>query len=375
MWTVATPDLLPLHKRQYCLVSGVEKFVESVQKAANQVERPDREWVRWNSWWERCTKILHFLQDNKEQDDRKPLGAVPRRVVVPDQFVDYHQVQLRIGWACTARCNAKPVCPYCCTDVHRGEYGSAFCRPPSDILDGFSQITRDYGPFYLVSGWGDGMADDEVASLLGQMALANRVDITSNVVFPKGRLDLLPRNRNVNFCLSFHPHLWKGDVKPFIQKADWLREQGFPIAVVGVVAYPPTFRRLAGWLKELKAADLVTNCIPFGGQYNGRKYPEAYTAKQWEFLLPQSCEKSAQDEHAQYATRTGSPRGKKCLTGCPGTYIYIDWHGRAKRCVVVQDDEDGSLGDIFSGIKLWTEPRPCAADQCTCTDLWQYVEG
>jgi hypothetical protein len=57
-------------------------------------------------------------------------------------------------------------------------------------------------------------------------------------------------------------------------------------------------------------------------------------------------------------------------------YLYFDYDGRARRCVVEQDaaGDPDDLGNLFGEVQKWDGPRRCHADVCTCSDLWQYVE-
>jgi len=375
LWSVVSPGLLDMAHRRFCVVGRPGEYLEAVLTAiqASQGDVPSGAWLQENSWQARCRRLLYAVEEG-EADDR---GEVRPRVSpakapegLREGLVDYDQWKLNVAWACTTRCNADPVCPYCCTEPHRAEYGSGFSRPPDEILDGFLRLTRDHGPLHLLSGWGDGMADDEVASLLGQIARYNRVDITSNLRFPKDRVELLPRNRNVDFCLSFHPHLWDG-IGEFLDKAKWLVGAGFPVGVVGIVAYPPYLEHLRKWCADIADAGFTHGVMAYQGEWEGRFYPAAYSPDEWKLILPLYCEPTATGIHKGLAQRTEAVRGRLCDTG--HKYVYLDWLGNAHRCVSNVYRGDGSLGDLWSGVKLWTAPRECQCDVCGCTDLWRYI--
>lgn len=380
LWTAATDDVHPLRQRRYCVTGKAKDFLDVVRRAGKwQAFDPvDPATVATHSWSFAVDRLLYAVSERRGQRQRVAI-VVPQRATPEARFVDYCDYKVRVAWACTARCNANPVCPYCCTEPMRARHGEAFFTDPRAIVDGFLNMTDRIGPYYLMSGWGDGMADDEVASMLGTIARFNRVDVTTNLRFPKRRLKLLPTNGNVNLCTSFHPHLWrKGGVDAFLDKLNWARDEGFPVAVVGVVGWPEYMGELARWVDAIRAAGYVANALPYMGWYpttgdgSRKSYPRSYTSEEWDVLRPRSCEATAATIHKGFAEQTQSPRGLTCWTGVK--YIYVDWDGSIRRCVGYHDNEDGSLGDLFSGVRLWDAPRPCGADLCTCSDLWQYVE-
>ena len=355
LWTVATDELWPMRDRPFSTICKASEFAEAVRQAG-RVEG-QVEFLRANSWQVRCEQIVQMVRP-------------PRPPRPPERFVDYCDFKLRLGWACSTKCNAAPECPYCCTAPVRHRIGESLCRPAEEIVEGLLRITERYGPFYMVSGWGDGMANDEVAGMLGEIAKYNRVDITSNIVFPEDRLALLPRNGNINFCTSFHPHLWGFATTPFLKKLNWIRDEGFPIAVIGVVAYPPYLDRIERWIGELRDAGYTANALRFGGEWRGMKYPEAYTEAETAMLLPLCAEETSAREHLDLYLGTGSPRGRMCRAGME--YCYVGWDGTVRRCVVPQDDD--VLGNIFDDVELLTEAKVCQASVCPCSDLWQYIQ-
>jgi MoaA/NifB/PqqE/SkfB family radical SAM enzyme len=231
-------------------------------------------------------------------------------------------------------------------------------------------LGEDLGPFYAVTAWGDGMVNDQIARIIGTVARRNRVDITSNFVFPKERLKLMPTNGNLNFCASFHPHLWPS-VEAFIEKAQWVIAEGFPIAVVGIVGYPPHMKHIERWVGMMRDAGLTANALRFGGYFNGVLYPAAYTDAETKMLLSLNAEPESAEAHLDLYLMSGTPRGRMCHAG--EKYVYINWEGDAYRCVSSSNDES-RLGSIFGGMKLWDGPRPCTAGVCPCTDLHQYIE-
>jgi hypothetical protein len=215
------------------------------------------------------------------------------------------------------------------------------------------------------------MATDQTARVIGAFARRNRVDITCNLVFPKERLKLMPTNGNLNFCASFHPHLWPS-VEAFIEKAIWVRDQDFPIAVVGIVGYPPYLKRIAEWSKMMRAAGLTTNVLRFGGKWNGREYPQAYTDAETALVLEWTAEPELVQENLDLYLREKSPRGRMCRAG--KDYLYLRWDGKAFRCPSAVRSEPDCLGNIFDGITMLESAIPCTGSVCTCSDVWQYIE-
>jgi hypothetical protein len=295
-------------------------------------------------------------------------------LALPERFVDYSGPlgpKFRLSWACTSLCNADPKCPYCCTEYGRTLQNSSLPCDPDEYLRAMLQLGEDPGPFYAVTAWGDGMVNDQIARIIGQVARRNRVDITCNLVFPKERLKLMPTNGNLNFCASFHPHLWPS-VEAFIEKAQWVIAEGFPIAVVGIVGYPPHMKHIERWVWEMRAVGLTANALRFGGEWNGKYYPPAYTQEETDLLLELNAEPESARAHLDLYLMSGSPRGRMCRAG--KDYAWMQWGGQVHRCLSLYKDEESCLGSIFDGVTLLTEAKVCDADNCPCTDLWQYIE-
>jgi hypothetical protein len=294
-------------------------------------------------------------------------------LALPERFVDYSGPlgpKFRLSWACTSLCNADPVCPYCCTELDRVKQPTSLPRSADECIQGMLQVGEDIGPYYAVTSWGDGMCNDETARVIGAIARRNRVDITCNFIFPKERLRFMPTNGNLNFCVSFHPQLWNS-VDEFIDKVGWVVDEGFPVAVIGVVGYPPYMKHMASWVEKMRAAGLTANAMRFGGQFNGRTYPQAYTTQETEMLLSLCAEPDSAREHIDLYL-SGSPAGKMCRAGVD--YVCVTWDGTAHRCPSLWVDDGVAMGNIFDGITLMKEPKECNAMLCICSDLWSLIE-
>lgn len=274
--------------------------------------------------------------------------------------------RLRATWAGPSTCNMTPPCPYCAVAWSRALRPLGHARTPEVVLQALLRLAVERGPLYLSVCYGEPLVDDEAAGLLGTLARYSKLDLVSNLTFPLERLRYLPRNGNVAFCASFHPHYW-GGTADFIAKRQAVQEAGFVVGVTEVVAYPPVLARLPGWLAELQAAGVPCGVLPFAGQYEGRQYPAAYTEAEWAEVLGGLAGFYA-PEHQDLA-RGASPAGCRCA--CGHLYVWVDWDGTVRRCAAPNMP---ALGNLYDGTaRLTAGPTPCTGTVCPCPDLWQFI--
>lgn len=367
LWTVGTPELSELADEPFILLAPAGEFAAAVRKAARKRSRPDAGYVTANSWGARA-KLIADLAVEALRPRLRPRSKQERVVRGYDDW------KLRVTWAGPAACNANPSCVYCCTVADRATRPARFPVAPAELQEALERFMRDNGPCLLSVCWGESLLDDDMARIVGALGEANRVDLVTNLVFPIERLRFLENKPNFALCTSFHPQLWNMSTEGFIAKRRAVEAEGIHCGVTEVVAYPDWFARLSEWFAELRAAGIDPSVLPYRGEHpvTGAVYPDAYTEAEWSWLKANVIVYH-QDLRDSVFDGSRPPTGRLCSAG--RKYVFIDWSGEIKRCVIPQHgDAPDSLGSIFSDYALLTAPAPCGATACPCADLWQFID-
>jgi len=143
----------------------------------------------------------------------------------------------------------------------------------------------------------------------------------------------------------------RNGIGDFIQNLLLLKRKGF-VSIVDYVLYPTLMDRFENDFRYFLSYGIYLKPKPFRGRYNGKSYPDSYSEEDKKMILeinPDSI----------YSFPFHS-RGVIC--GAGRIMIRIKTDGVVTRCVADQS----VLGDIFSGIKLYEEFKPCEIDICPC---------
>jgi MoaA/NifB/PqqE/SkfB family radical SAM enzyme len=137
----------------------------------------------------------------------------------------------------------------------------------------------------------------------------------------------------------------------FVAYVAQFRERGFRVDV-NYVMHPRLFDRLDQDVERFRELGIAIEPHPFVGVWKYKLYPDAYTRPERGRIL-------ALNSNAGYARNIPS-KGSLCKAGM--TFVDIGLNGEIHRCVGVQDD----LGNIATGMHLFTEPQPCPRLECPC---------
>ena len=334
------------------LATAVTACLREKRPAAAEVQRQCRE----HSWDARATDILEAL-------------TPPRRAARRSKPLTPADCKLRVSWQAPASCNMHPACGYC------SSFGARAGKPalpfsPGVILAGFTRLAAERGPLYLSACFGDPMSDAGTRWVLGELALANKVDIVTNARFQLRALDDLPRNGNVAFATSFHWHAWKS-IAEFVARRRAIERLGYTCGTTEICGHPDALPHLEQWRAELVAAGITTSFLPFQGYHGGKAYPAAYTAAERAMI---SGAIAANYQYAEATVEdgiTGHPRGRQCRAG--SAYCYVTWEGTVQRCCTPSE----TLGSVYPAysVRLLDGAVPCDSETCPCPDLWRYSVG
>ena len=153
----------------------------------------------------------------------------------------------------------------------------------------------------------------------------------------------------------------------FIERVLLLQERGFNIDV-GYVTYPPLLSKLSRDIEDLKALGVrLPNAKTFRGYFNGKKYPEAFTADEKALIYSYALdprEERVLNSEARYF-------GKLCAAGLSS--FRMDPAGNVYRCATSWK----KYGNLFEGsFRPDTAPVACPFRHCACPyEGFKYANG
>lgn len=363
LWTVVTPELVPMHGRPYTIVATAREFPRAVRRAAAERHIPDEDLVAGGSWDRRAAQIMGIVgeldRDGNPYNLQPPERQIPP-LQWPPQGIPIEECRLRLTWEAPASCNMEPACPYCCNVGTRGPLPPLAAKW-GEWVEAFAVLARDHGPLYLTACYGEPTSDRDTMRVLAWVARANRVDICSNLV-DTSLLALLPRNGNVAVATSYHPEHWGVDgVEAFLARRREVIQGGIACGWATVVAWPGWVDRIPEWRAALQREIEYVDILPYYGMYQGLEYPTAYTPDEW----------AAIGATGGQAGHTTPPTGGLCRTGAE--YLFVSWDGTARRCYMPQARV---LGNVLRGdVALLRGATACEAPTCACSGLWRYREA
>lgn len=358
LWTVATPEVEPLHGRPYVITAQRGEWPDAIEEAARKSERPTPEVVRENSWRARAEAIAALFP--KPAPKWEP--AVPNPVVIetlPDRVVVPGTHALRATWEVPASCNMHPPCPYC-SNLHSRSKRPALPGPMAPMLANLLRRAEEHGPLYISLVYGEPCSDPETIWAIGQLGRRHQVDVVTNLVFDLEDIVEWPRTGNIRLCTSFHPHHWR-DLEEFVAKRQAVIDSGIYCGLVEIVGYPPSIPQIPRWCESLRAQGISPHVMPFNGTYQGQAYPAAYTPEERALVWGEV------ESHYGVCLTGTNPKGTMCAAG--RDYVFIAWDGEVRRCYAWGAP---TLGTLQDGFTLQDGPEPCFASVCDCPDLWRY---
>lgn len=256
-----------------------------------------------------------------------------------------------IHWSCNYRCT------YCFFDGHWGEYGKRNAyKTVDEWLAQWKRVHELYGRAYLTINGGEPFAYPNFIELIRRVSEIHwPINITTNTSLHLDEFVEKIDPEKVSVSVSFHPQYHA--LAPFIERLKWLRAKGFR-GCNNFVAYPRDLHLLNSVIAEFAAAGESVKVIPFVGEYEGKHYPDAYTAEQKQAI-----------GMGEAWLEQKRPKNRICTAGNKSALLLPD--GNVTRC--------GQIGDraIFANFfapdfELMREPQPCDVDFCPC-DEWKVI--
>lgn len=266
-------------------------------------------------------------------------------------------------WNMTRKCNFR--CSYC--------YFPHDASPVTEtlpverilrLLDQNPSGMRAQGDAGKDGGWLVGLTGGEpllypgFVDICRQLTEANRIGLDSNLsVSPRvrefaarvdpGRVDYIYASLHIE-----ERERVRG-VEAFIANVVLLQERGFRV-IVNSVLHPSLVDRYPEDRERLARGGVTIVPRPFKGEYDGKRYPEAYGPEVRAIFA----------EHPQAGTKmVYNFKGVPCYGGMRFTRLEPD--GTLLRC----SGDKTRLGNVLDDVRLNTSPLPCAVTKCPCRGL------
>jgi organic radical activating enzyme len=272
--------------------------------------------------------------------------------------------ELSFNWDIHWVCNYN--CPYC---WFAGKWEEAGRRsrvfPPETIIAAWERMHRLYGPVKLSITGGEPFIYPRFDEIIEGISRHHFVEIISNLSRDISGFIEKVKGRNVVVNPSFHA--LSADSEDFIRKVKALREHNM-VQAVTFLAWPPLVRDISRFQKEFEGHSIRLNLQPFNGEYEGRRYPESYTAEEKRIITPDLGERGDKP----FSLERTSTKGRLCNAGKKYGVIHPD--GTVLRCGGM-NAADAAIGNIYSkDFRLNDRAKPCTAEICPCNEWAMLLE-
>lgn len=270
---------------------------------------------------------------------------------------------VRLTWDIHYKCNFR--CPYCW--FYRGWADAAkrnLYLSSEEWMVHWSRIDDRYGCVHIEITGGEPFLYPNFIELVKSLSAIHTVKVTTNL---SGDIETFAGEidpERVNLDLNFHELFI--DLDTVTKKALILKNNGFKAGIC-YLAYPPQMqeekiRRLDEHFRNLGIGFALA---AFWGEYQGKRYPESYSASEREFMRPFLGD----IDRLTYHLNAESPRGKLCNAG--HMYAGVHSNGDVVRCGPLADKVIGNIRD--EDFRLLDKPLPCEADTCPCNEYVNLV--
>jgi molybdenum cofactor biosynthesis enzyme MoaA len=264
--------------------------------------------------------------------------------------------KIRFAWDIHYKCNFR--CPYCWFYKEWARLGqrSLYLRPDEWMVH-WKRIFDKYGEAKIEIVGGEPFIYPNFIELVKRLSSLHLIKITSNLSGNVERFVQEVSPERVELDLNFH--ILFIDLETVIKKTLILKKAGFKGGIC-YLAYPPQMHKIKSLSERFQKEDINFALAAFWGEYNGKKYPAAYTDEEKEIMRPFLGDV----DRIIYHLNAQSPKGKLCNAGY--TYADIQADGKVVRCAQLGDKAMGNITD--ENFKLLEKALPCESDSCPCNE-------
>ncbi len=317
----------------------------------------------------RVADLYQYLQKAGMTSYAYSRDPVVQKTVAEAVFPVLTRTSLLVLWQFNGRyahCNYS--CPYCyvATSVNKGIH---FQYDMDTWEKAFDKHFHDKEVIFYFSYGEPMMAGNifyDALEMIGRHPSWS-VRMTSNVSLPLDRLlaTRLAAEGRLNINASFHPT--QISLSDFIKKCDEIRSHGIEPSVIYVM-YPDQIDALEEYMPVFRAKGYVVHIRAFRGLYKGRKYPQAYSHREWK-----KTAKYMDRGNFKYQLHAVNGLGRMSMLGM--SHILIDNYGKIEMCdSYVGDRHYGNIFDnrIFLDVKPY--PFPGLVPLAAVDDIADYTE-
>jgi MoaA/NifB/PqqE/SkfB family radical SAM enzyme len=244
--------------------------------------------------------------------------------------------------------------------------------PLEKWVDVWLRVSQDYEQVRILITGGEPFNYPSFIDLVKELSQHCSIGFDTNLSCSKEELADFVKNTdasNISMGLSYHPMFSNFDT--FLEKALFLKENGFANICVQFVTYPPQLDRLVIVREKFTENNLYFIPLPFRGKHNGREYPGAHTEEERRIIY-----NSTQDLSSEHKERVKNyleqvvSHGRLCAAG--QVYARVDSDGTVYRCGRYATNPTNSpMGNLFDGnFRLSEVPLLCEQEVCPCEFRW-----
>lgn len=283
-------------------------------------------------------------------------------------------------WDIHYKCNY--YCAYCFLHFEKETSDiNAVYLEPERWIGIWGNIYKKHGPCHIHITGGEPFTYPGFMDLVSELSKMHTFEFSTNFSFnPEDFTNKLSPDK-VKIDPSFHPEFVEPEA--FMDKYLRLRNIGFQLRPITVVAYPPFLKKIPGYKDVFERSGIQLIIYPYRGPYRDRIFPDGYNEDEkglLESLLgTKSVAKVSSELMESYSqpvkgSNRGNPERKLCRMG--QRYAKIIPNGEAFRCCaavwtsVKTWSNWGGLGNIINDtFSLLSEPELCNRHpdgRCVC---------
>jgi MoaA/NifB/PqqE/SkfB family radical SAM enzyme len=267
--------------------------------------------------------------------------------------------KINFVWDIHYMCNFR--CPYCWFDKKWEEMGKQNKYIPlSEMVEIWERIFKRHGECHIMITGGEPSIYPNFVELIENLSKMHTIKVTSQLSGDYKAFSEKINPERVTLDMNFHPK--DGKLTEFVEKILLLKQRGFKGGVC-YLAYPPQMDKIDYYREIFEKLGIGFALAAFWGEYDGKKYPDAYTEKEKKIIAPFVGDIN----RIKYHLEGVKTKGKLCRAG--HVYASIKANGTVTRCGPMSHKPIGNIFD--KDFKLFDKPMPCEAEVCPCDEyVW-----